>query len=317
MFPTKLLLAVDGSPEAGHAAWLTAELSNRLASELHVVQVGDVPSVYSAPEWMTIDPDFQARLFERAENDTRERLEGQLQEIKRLAGEVVNAYPKVGAADVEIVHLAEEIDAGLVVLGNRGFGPIKRAVLGSVSSSVVAHAHCSVLVARGSKAAERGYLPGRILLAFDGSSEAAAASQTAIEIANGTGSELHILYVLPAAPNLPSIRSFPKGESEASLERARWAARSLLNAQVERIEGDGVTLAGVHLALGRPDEEIVELGEKLDASMIVVGSRGLGGVRRALMGGVSEFVVHYADCPVLVNRRDEDATVRSSLQTVP
>ena len=76
MFPTKLLLAVDSSPEAAHAPWLAAELSNKLASELHVVQVGDVPSVYGAPEWMTIDPDFQARLFEHAENDTRERLEG-------------------------------------------------------------------------------------------------------------------------------------------------------------------------------------------------------------------------------------------------
>ena len=305
MFPTKLLLAVDGSPESTHAAYLAVELSNKLASELHVVQVADIPSVYSAPEWMTFDPDFRTRLFERAEHDARERLEGQLQEIKRSAGEVVNAYPRVGAADVEIVRLAEEINAGLVILGNRGFGPIKRAVLGSVSSSVVRHAHCSVLVVRGSKAADRGYLPGRILLAFDGSREAAAASQKAIEIANGTGSELHILYVLPAVSHLPSVHHFLKGESEASLERAKRAARSLINEQVEQIEAEGGTLAGVHLALGRPDEEIVELGEKLDASMIVVGNRGLGGVRRALMGGVSEFVVHYADCPTLVSRQEE------------
>jgi nucleotide-binding universal stress UspA family protein len=116
---------------------------------------------------------------------------------------------------------------------------------------------------------------------------------------------LHILYVLPAVSHLLSVHHFPKGESEASLERAKRAARSLINEQVEQIEAEGGTLAGVHLALGRPDEEIVELGEKLDASMIVVGNRGLGGVRRALMGGVSEFVVQYADCPTLVSRQEE------------
>jgi nucleotide-binding universal stress UspA family protein len=54
----------------------------------------------------------------------------------------------VGRADAEIVDLAEEIEAGLVVLGSRGLGGVKRALMGSVSHSVVRHAHCSVLVVR-------------------------------------------------------------------------------------------------------------------------------------------------------------------------
>ena len=78
----------------------------------------------------------------------------------------------------------------------------------------------------------------------------------------------------------------------------------LVNEQSERIEAEGGTVAGVHLAVGRPEEEIVELGEKAGVGMIVMGSRGLGGVRRALLGSVSEFVVHYAGCPVLVVRRE-------------
>jgi nucleotide-binding universal stress UspA family protein len=54
--------------------------------------------------------------------------------------------------------------------------------------------------------------------------------------------------------------------------------------------------------MGRPDVEIVELTEDLGAGLIVVGSRGLGGLRRTLMGSVSDSVVRHAHCPVLVVR---------------
>lgn len=304
MFP-KVLLAIDGSPESTQAARMAVELSSRLNSELHVVRVGDIPSVYGAPEWRSFDPDFQGRLFARAESETREKLEGQIKEIREAGGEVTSTYAKAGTPDVEIVRLAEELDARLVVLGNRGFGPLRRAVMGSVSSSVVRHAHCPVLVVRGGRSGDSSYLPGRILLAFDGSKEALAASQAAIEIAKGTSSELHILYVLPAVPQSPYSYPLSKEKSETGFVRAEQAARSLVSEQAERMEAEGGVVAGVHLALGRPEEEIVELGEELNAVMIIMGSRGLGGVRRALLGSVSEFVVHYAGCPVLVVRLEE------------
>lgn len=62
------------------------------------------------------------------------------------------------------------------------------------------------------------------------------------------------------------------------------------------------TVAQAHLKIGGPVEEIVTLAEETGAGLIVLGSRGLGGVGRALMGSVSEFVVRYAPCPVLVLR---------------
>jgi nucleotide-binding universal stress UspA family protein len=60
-----------------------------------------------------------------------------------------------------------------------------------------------------------------------------------------------------------------------------------------------------HLVFGKPDQEILKLGEELNAGLTVTGSRGLGGVRRALMGSVSDSVVRHAHCPVLVVRREE------------
>ena len=61
-------------------------------------------------------------------------------------------------------------------------------------------------------------------------------------------------------------------------------------------------MAFAHLRVGEPDKEIIRLSEEIGATLIVMGSRGLGAVRRALMGSVSDSVVKHAHCPVLVMR---------------
>ncbi len=57
--------------------------------------------------------------------------------------------------------------------------------------------------------------------------------------------------------------------------------------------------------MGRPDKEIVALANELNAGLIAMGSRGMSGIRRALMGSVSDSVVRHAHCPVLVVRKEE------------
>jgi nucleotide-binding universal stress UspA family protein len=61
-------------------------------------------------------------------------------------------------------------------------------------------------------------------------------------------------------------------------------------------------VAQLHLVEGRVAPEVVALAEEIGAGLIVMGSRGRGGIRRALMGGVSDSVVRHAHCPVLVVR---------------
>jgi nucleotide-binding universal stress UspA family protein len=63
-----------------------------------------------------------------------------------------------------------------------------------------------------------------------------------------------------------------------------------------------VSVAEAHLIRGRADREVVNLSEEIGAGLIIMGSRGLGGVRRALMGSVSDSVVRHAHCPVLIVR---------------
>jgi nucleotide-binding universal stress UspA family protein len=154
--------------------------------------------------------------------------------------------------------------------------------------------------------------PTKILLATDGSEEATLAARTAADIAGKTGSELHVVHarlMLPWAgyPVAGVPISSPVDAKEAKERVMRW-----LDDQVEQIEAQGGSVAQAHLRLGRPEEgiitvaeEIVSLAEEIGAGLIVVGSRGLGGIRRALMGSVSDSVVRYAHCPVLVVRAAE------------
>jgi nucleotide-binding universal stress UspA family protein len=151
--------------------------------------------------------------------------------------------------------------------------------------------------------------PTKILVATDGSTEAARAAQSAARIADETDSELHIVYVRPRSVPLhpghfvgPEVEEHWLQREQELLERE---AQLLLDTQVEEIETAGSSVAQTHLRVGKPDKEIVALGEELGAGLIVVGSRGRGGIRRALTGSVCDSVVRHAHCPVLVVRREK------------
>jgi nucleotide-binding universal stress UspA family protein len=85
---------------------------------------------------------------EGAEQEARTKLDEQMQRVGQTGGEVAEVHARIGRPDAEIVGLADELGAGLIVLGSRGLGPLRRALMGSVSDSVVRHAHCPVLVVR-------------------------------------------------------------------------------------------------------------------------------------------------------------------------
>ena len=151
--------------------------------------------------------------------------------------------------------------------------------------------------------------PTKILLATDSSEEAELALSTAIDLANSTNSQLHVVTVGPWNPD-PSYASHEASlrweTYEQASEAIRKEAQEILDNQVRKIEEGGGTVQEAHLRRGRKDEEIVRVAEEIGAGLIVMGSRGLGGVRRALMGSVSDGVMRYAHCPVLVVRKEKD-----------
>jgi nucleotide-binding universal stress UspA family protein len=303
IFPTKILLATDGSREAELAARSAAELADKTGSELHVVHAFGIapvgPPVY--PEATDLQGvEYEAEIEESrriSEQGAREALQEEVEKVRSAGGTVGGEHLIEGRVAPGIIGLAEEIGAGLVVVGSRGRGRIRRALMGSVSDSVVRHAHCPVLVVRDGER-ERDFLPGSILLAVDGSEEASSAARTAVELADRTASELHVVHVGELRPVVHPERRGYHVRSEELQEQAR----RLLEEQVDEIESAGGTVSRAHLRMGRPDEEIVVLGEELGAGLIATGSRGLGGMRRALMGSASDSIVRHAHCPVLVVR---------------
>ena len=137
--------------------------------------------------------------------------------------------------------------------------------------------------------------PTRILVATDGSREAELAVTTAADLAKSTDSELHVVHVGELRPTFLAQTE----EEPAELQRE---ARRLLDEQERRVEEAGGTVKEAHLRQGRADEEIVDLAESLGIGLIVMGSRGRGRIRRALIGSVSDSVVRHAHCPVTIVR---------------
>jgi nucleotide-binding universal stress UspA family protein len=141
--------------------------------------------------------------------------------------------------------------------------------------------------------------PRRILLATDGSRAAELAASVAAELATATDSALHVVHVGRGHPLW-----FER--HEGLVEWLRREAQEFLDQQVGKIEDSGGIVARTRLRMSkRPDKAIVSVSEDMGAGLIVVGSRGRGVLRRALLGSISDRVVRRARCPVLVVRQEQ------------
>ena len=141
--------------------------------------------------------------------------------------------------------------------------------------------------------------PTTILLATDGSDEAKQATQAATELSRETGSEVHLVYVLPTPAQLIGHRLYSDEMRESLIGGAERDAETFLKEQAEKIGSDGGKVADTHLRSGDPDKEILRAAEALGAGLIVMWSRGLGAIPRMLIGSVSDSVVRHAHCAVV------------------
>ena len=151
IFPTRILLATDGSEEAELATMRAIDLAERTDAELHVVHVGVVPS------FLRSDPGtrgYDGKLYEQIEEESRELLRKLSWQVKVAGGTVAGTHLRMGEVDLEIVGLAKELGADLIIMGCRGHRGIRRAIEGSISDSVIRHAPCPVLVVGSHERAE-------------------------------------------------------------------------------------------------------------------------------------------------------------------
>lgn len=288
-FQTRLLLATDGSEDAVLAARAAVDLSRESGVELHVAHVWHLP----VGAWPAI-PDMYTEYYELVGEEV---LAGQVENVKRLGGEATKTYLPCRTAIVdEILDLAEEIRADLVIMGSRGIGPLRRLALGSVSEGVAHHAHVPVLLLRGG---EEAWPAKHVVIGNDGSEASREAGELASGMAKIIGADTTLLQVYPELPEVyEEGRKLDPRMTDDELSRAEE--------DLEHRADDLETLSGrrprISIAVGDAAAEILETARNRNgaSTLIAVGSRGLGAIKRLRLGSVSTKVLRAAEGPVLV-----------------
>jgi nucleotide-binding universal stress UspA family protein len=150
----RILLATDGSAGAECAARTAIRLADATGCELHLVYVERLPG--GSANVPISARHIEGELQERAEREGLGRLLDLDGRLRTVGGVVAGAHLRMGEVAKEVGALAEELEADLIVVGRRGRSTIARAVMGSVSRSVVRHAPCPVVVARSQGTGESG-----------------------------------------------------------------------------------------------------------------------------------------------------------------
>ncbi|ANS80132.1 Universal stress protein UspA [Serinicoccus hydrothermalis] len=140
-FPTRILLATDGSPSAALARDRVIDLVRHTEAEVHVVHVALVSP------WTNPSP-LSPSLRERIEAEARPVLADTVSQLEGAHVGVGGSHLRTGRATDEILRLRDEIDADLIVIGSRGQNAFVRVLLGNDAEGIVRHAPCAVLVVR-------------------------------------------------------------------------------------------------------------------------------------------------------------------------
>jgi len=286
-----ILLGTDGSPASRNATELAVALAKATESKLAIVSGWILP----APT-LAFAPRLDIRVLEDAERERAGRAVDAAAMVAERAG--VDTAASVVADDPvdAICDEAERRDAGLIVVGSRGWSTARKLLLGSVSLAVLGHAPRPVLVVRSDVPV--ALEEPKILLATDGSVPAHRAADLAIGLARETGWPLHAVSVWTISPTPVTTAS---GILPTLIELARTHAEDVLHDLAAEAEAAGVVLHH-RVAGGPPAAAICEEATDLQATILVVGTRGWGAGKRFLFGSVSNRVVHEASCPVLVAR---------------
>jgi nucleotide-binding universal stress UspA family protein len=213
-----------------------------------------------------------------------------------------------GTPASEIVKTIEQDHIDLVVLGTRGLSGLTRFLLGSVSEQTLLHAPCSVMVVREQRRSGgvRRSGPLRILLAVDASPDAETAGRLLAELGLPKSVQVTVLHVVEKADHVTS-RLLASGRADLArlatdvLQARKEAAWQLLDQVRKRFQSTGLSADAV-IAEGQPAPEIIRVAQRRRADLVVLGSRGMTGVKRFLVGSVSRNVARHAPCSVLVVR---------------
>jgi len=272
----KILTAIDGSKHSAWALDLLLRLPLSVAPHLQVLHV--MEQAMLTQSWLA------RPLASQPATETRKRSKAAARLVRRAVAKLrrraksVRPLLQKGPVTDTIVTTAAREKADLLVLGSRGISNIQAFLMGSVSQQVATYAPCSVLIVK-----ERARAVTRVLLAVDGSSASKRAMAFLPAHLKPAGVTVIVLMV----------RDDPYPEASPVNPRIEQYQHALLRA------GFSVQLL---TATGHAAATIISTARRQRADLIVLGSRGLTGLKRFLLGSVSRQVTKYAPCSVLVVR---------------
>ena len=292
----KILVPLDFSPASVEALDYAVWLAKRFRAAIHLVHV-------YPPDEASPVPGAAHLLFQSAE--AIERLNEELTGIHRKNVPTFrpeNCHIRRERPYEEIVRVAREIGADLIVLSTRGHSGLKHLLLGSTAEHVVRNAPCPVLVARKrkqrSKATREAFAIRTILVPTDFSQCSLAGTEYAAFLAKKLNATLRLFHAMFPYTNYVFVDRAGvrlSGLAEAVEETARQEMDALK--QMDFLRG---LLVQTELLPGLAVDEICAAAGKPDVDLIVSSTHGRTGLKHALIGSVAEHVVRYADRPVLV-----------------
>lgn len=291
---TSIVCGVDQGDEARKALALARQLSERLGLQLVLAHVTSAPTTAPAPMGGYAVAPYDANASEQTLRAASRFLED-VAVAERLDNVRVRA--EIGSAIDWLPRIAAEEQAELLVVGSRGRGPFRAAVLGSVSSALATRASCPVAVVPAGAAAGDGDDALRtIVCGLDDSEGARAALRVADMLASWLGARLLLAHV-GAGPHVPGTSPVP-GARE-TLRELELENGSKLLARLAAAENVG-TPVEQRVAFGTPGGALADVAEEEDAGLVVVGSRGRGPLKAAVLGSVSAELLASSPCPVVV-----------------
>ncbi len=284
-----ILVAIDPGP-ASQTAFLQAL---RLAASMQAKLVA-----------VSVTPRYEGNMNRWKIHDANDQMSLPftkcLQEAIRTAaahGQTIRAVHRVGDPVEEIVSTAEEIGAGLLLLGCPRRAYVERVLLGRTIANVIGLSPCDVLLIP--EAVEVSF--GRMLVGLDGSRHSMEAGQRALDLALAYGGEVHALSVMDVGVD----RSLRYGVLDEARHKSSVAVHTLAG-QGRKL---GVSVR-TEISEGFPYEQIVKYCVEKDIQLIVLGSYGRTALRRFLMGSVVERVAALSFKPILVVKRLANNGVR-------
>ena len=304
----RLLVATDFSEGAEGAYRQGLFWARRFAAaELHVLHV------VTAPERMpkAIDvlvSQYKEEAFRDLESRAASRLEALLESRPPEALRIKTAVRRGQAAGPAVLAYAQDYDADLIVVGAHGHRGVRRLVSGRTSAEIARHAERPVLIARHCEHALPAEGGGRILAPVDFSEHSRRAAAAARVLAAACEATLYQAHVLERPLSMPRYGGAgvgspgaevvrPGGERSAGALRDR--AREKLQQVYDAADGPEVPTESVVLD-GHASSALTKFAEEKDIGLIVMGSHGRTGLKRLLLGSVTERVMRRAPCPLLV-----------------